>query len=135
MTIHFTPIGYVRTGVPDEEMPHFYAVSEVEGILDILPKYEQGLGDLQLGQQINVLFHFDRSPAFSQDQLRQIPRKRDELRGVFSICTPIRPNAIGLSVLTVLGIDGGRIRVKGLDMFDGTPVLDIKPVPATSKDK
>lgn len=135
MKICFTPIGQVRTVVPDEAIPHFYAVSEVEGTLELLPEHEKGLADIQVGQQINVLFHFDRSPAFSQEQLRQMPRKRNELRGVFSICSPTRPNAIGLSVVTVLGIDGARVRVKGLDMFDGTPILDIKPVAVPSGTK
>ncbi len=47
--------------------------------------------------------------------------------GVFSICSPIRPNPIGMSVLEVLGRKGNVIYVKGLDMVDGTPILDIKP--------
>jgi tRNA (Thr-GGU) A37 N-methylase len=47
--------------------------------------------------------------------------------GVFSICSPIRPNSVGMSVLEVLGIERNRISVKGLDMEDGTPILDIKP--------
>lgn len=129
-TINFTPIGYVRTSVADDAMPHFYAVSEVEGTLEILPAYQEGMSDIQPGQRINVLFHFDHSKTFTHDQLRQVPRKGNELRGIFSICSPLRPNAIGLSTVTVLAIDGGSLRVKGLDMFDGTPILDIKPVAA-----
>lgn len=126
--IRFSPIGYVRTDTPDEAIPHFHAVSEVEGSLEILPEYQEGLCDIQAGQQIQVLFHFDRSPAFTLDRLCQIPRKGNALRGVFSICSPNRPNAIGLSVVRVLAVNGGSIHVKGLDMLNGTPVLDIKPV-------
>lgn len=135
MSICFTPIGYVRTDVPDEAMPHFHAVSEVEGTLEILPEYEQGLSDIQPGRQIQVVFHFNRSKPFTRDQLRQIPRKRNELRGVFGICSPTRPNAIGLSIVTVLAINGGKVRVKGVDMFDGTPILDIKPVVVLSGER
>jgi tRNA (Thr-GGU) A37 N-methylase len=47
--------------------------------------------------------------------------------GVFSICSPVRPNPVGMSILKVLGIVGTTVRVRGLDMRDGTPVLDIKP--------
>ncbi len=47
--------------------------------------------------------------------------------GVFSICSPIRPNPIGMSILEVLGVEGTTIRVKRLDMLEGTPILDIKP--------
>lgn len=127
MTIDFTPIGWVRTEALDEAIPHFYMASEVEGTLEILPEYEKGIADITAGQRINVLFHFDRSPAFTQTRLQQIPRKRKQLRGIFSICAPTRPNAIGLSVVRVLAVNGCRIRVKGLDMFNGTPILDIKP--------
>jgi len=47
--------------------------------------------------------------------------------GVFSISSPVRPNPIGMSVVEVLGLEGNVIHIKGLDMIDGTPVLDIKP--------
>ena len=59
--------------------------------------------------------------------MMQIPRHRKKKMGVFSICSPIRPNPIGMSVLEVLRIDDNIIQVKGLDMLDGTPILDIKP--------
>lgn len=127
MTICFKPIGWVRTDAENDAIPHFYAVSDIEGTLEILPQYEKGLMDLRAGQRIAVLFHFDRSADFSEAQLLQIPRKRKQPRGIFSICSPQRPNPIGLSVLEVLAVDGCKIRVKGLDMFDGTPILDIKP--------
>ncbi len=57
----------------------------------------------------------------------QTPPHRNESLGVFSICSPVRPNPIGLSVLEVLELNGGKIKVRGLDMLDGTPILDIKP--------
>ena len=47
--------------------------------------------------------------------------------GIFSICSPVRPNPIGMSVLKVLGVEGNVARVRGLDMRDGTSILDLKP--------
>ena len=74
-----------------------------------------------------VLFHFDRSPGFNDSYLKQTPPGRKDPRGVFDICSPVRPNAIGLSVVEVIGKEGAVLTVKGIDMLDGTPVIDIKP--------
>lgn len=122
-----TPIGSVETEALTGETPRHCSVSEVEGWLNLLPEYEQGISDIVPGQKIVVLFHFDRSPPFSPSLLRQTPPHRNGPLGVFSICSPRRPNPVGMSILKVLEVDGCRIRVKGLDMYDGTPILDIKP--------
>jgi tRNA-Thr(GGU) m(6)t(6)A37 methyltransferase TsaA len=119
------PIGHVRH--KHENVPRHWTVSDLEGDLEILPAYVGGLVDIAAGQRILVLFHFDRSPTFGPEHLRQKKRHTDEIKGVFSICSPTRPNPIGLSVVEVLAVKGGCLRVKGLDMFDGTPILDIKP--------
>lgn len=123
--ITLAPIGRVRTDAPS--VPRHWSISEVEGELIIDEAYHRGLDDLHPGQRIVVLFHFDRSPAFSPELLVQKPPHKDRPYGVFSICSPRRPNPIGMSVLEVLAVDSGTIRVKGLDMLDGTPILDIKP--------
>jgi len=123
--ICFSAIGTVRTDARD--LPRHWSLSDVEGTLDILPQFAEGLSDVLPGQRIVVLFHFHRSPPFSPDMLRQTPPHRQGPLGVFSICSPKRPNAIGLSVLDVLKKKGSRVRVRGLDMIDGTPILDIKP--------
>ncbi len=125
MTIILNPIGYVRN--PHKDVPRHWTVSDLEGGLEILPEYEDGLANIVVGQRIVVLFHFDRSVPFEPEHLHQKKSYTDEIKGVFSICSSIRPNPIGFSVVTVLAVDGGRIRVRGLDMFDGTPILDIKP--------
>ncbi len=80
-----------------------------------------------------MLFYFHESPQFTHELLVQTPPHRNESLGVFSICSPIRPNPIGVSVVEVLGGEGRIIRIKGLDMRDGTPVLDIKPVTGKGK--
>ncbi|MGD8449253.1 MAG: tRNA (N6-threonylcarbamoyladenosine(37)-N6)-methyltransferase TrmO [Desulfobacterales bacterium] len=125
MVINFTSIGTVHTD--ERKLPRHWTVSDVEGTLEILSEYTEGLSDIRVGQRIVVLFHFHKSPPFIPQLLKQTPPHRDRALGVFSICSPRRPNAIGLSVLEVISKDVNRIRVRGLDMIDGTPILDIKP--------
>ncbi len=126
MEFNVTAIGFVRNQAKD--VPRHWTVSEDEGILEIEAQYREGLKDIQPGQRIVVIFLFHKSPPFDESLLVQTPPHRQGERiGVFSICSPRRPNPIGLSVFEVLGVEGARIRVKGLDTFDGTPILDIKP--------
>jgi tRNA (adenine37-N6)-methyltransferase len=123
--IIFHPIGRVRHDA--DSVPRHWSVSNVEGELSLDSCYTDGLGDIRPGERIVVLFHFDRSAPFEPGLLRQRPPHRDTDVGVFSICSPRRPNPIGLSVLEVLAVNENRIRVRGIDMFNGTPILDIKP--------
>lgn len=125
MKIELTPIGFVKTEA--KSIPRHWTVSDVEGKIIINEKYKEGIRDIKAGQRIIVLFYFHQSPPFTPDILKQKPKHSDESKGVFSICSPVRPNPIGMSVVEVLGIEGSIIHIKGLDMIDGTPVLDIKP--------
>lgn len=125
MTVTFHPIGTVRTQQTD--IPRHWSLSDVLGVLEIKPEYAKGLQDICPRQRIVVLFHFHQSQQFSQDLLLQTPPHRDRAFGVFSICSPRRPNPIGLSVVEVLEVEENKIQVKGVDMLDGTPILDIKP--------
>ena len=133
MPIAFIPIGFVEN--PVAEVPRHWTVSDLEGTLVIQPKFVAGLSDIKAGERIVVLFHFHQSNTFTSADLRQAKRKDGRIMGVFSICSPRRPNPIGLSVVKVIAVDQGRIRVKGLDMFDGTPILDIKPYVAAESSK
>lgn len=125
MEFVFRPIGYVKTEA--KEVPRHWTISEVVGELIINPEYKEGLRDIKPGEKIVVLFCFHKSPPFTPDKLIQKPPHKTEKKGVFSTCSPIRPNPIGLSVLEVLEVKENILKVKGLDMFDGTPILDIKP--------
>lgn len=125
MSIEVTPVGFVRTDA--EEIPRHWSVSDLEGTLVIDEEYSEGLGDIKPGQRIVVIFGFHGSPQFSPELLRQASGQDGREMGVFSICSPIRPNPIGMSVVEVLGIRDADVDVKGLDMLDGTPILDIKP--------
>jgi len=119
------PIGFVSTDA--KEIPRNWKVSDVEGTLVIDEIYLEGLRDIKPGQRISVIFHFHKSPEFTEQFMRITPPIHNKKVGVFSTHSPFRPNPIGMSLLEVLGIDGNVIRVKGLDMLDKTPILDIKP--------
>ncbi len=126
--IHMTPIGYVRT--EEKEIPKYWTISDVEGRLVIDDTYREGLQSIKKNQRIDVVFYFHESTSFDPPRhLAQHPRgnARSEKRGVFSTRSPIRPNPIGVSTVTVTGVEGAVVHVKGLDMVDGTPILDIKP--------
>lgn len=126
MQLQLKTIGFVKTDAIT--VPRHWTISEVEGRIVIDEAYITGLEDIRKGQDIMVIFYFHQSPEFSLNHLIQTPPHRNEQLGVFSTCSPIRPNPIGMSVLRVTDIKGNIIRVKGLDMVDSTPILDIKPL-------
>jgi len=121
---NFKPIGFVRHKHTD--IPRHWSASDLEGEIILQPEYQDGLKGLKAGDLIVVIFGFHLSPPFSFDRLIQKPPHQPEPRGVFGICSPHRPNPIGLSILKILEIDKNVLKVKGLDMYDGTPVFDIK---------
>jgi tRNA (adenine37-N6)-methyltransferase len=125
MSVGFRPIGFVRTEA--DEIPRHWSVSDVEGTLVIDEEYAEGLRDIRPGQRIVVIFTFDRSPQFSPEFLRQRSGQDGREMGVFSLCSPVRPNPIGMSILEVLGVGGTNVDVRRLDALHGTPILDIKP--------
>lgn len=94
-----------------------------EAILEILEEYTEGIKDMKVGQKFIVLFWFDRSGEVKLT----VPFHGDgPMTGLFSTHAPSRPNPIGVSEITVKKIEGRNIYFTGVDMFDGTPVLDIK---------
>ncbi|OIP95039.1 MAG: tRNA (N6-threonylcarbamoyladenosine(37)-N6)-methyltransferase TrmO [Syntrophobacteraceae bacterium CG2_30_61_12] len=126
MQVTMTPIGYIHTDCA--EIPRHWTISRVEGELVIEPAYQQGLRDIQPGDRLMVLFWFHRSRPFTSDLLLRKPPHLDQRKGVFSTCSPRRPNPLGHSIVEVLARTDNRLWVRGLDMVDGTPILDLKPV-------
>ena len=124
----FTPraIGFVRSPYKEtKEIPKgLGAKHEAEGTLEILPEFEPGLMDIEGFSHLFVLWEFDRSTDFD---LVASPPCDDRSHGVFATRSPRRPNPIGLTVVKFLGRDGPMLHVRGVDMLDGTPILDIKP--------
>jgi tRNA-Thr(GGU) m(6)t(6)A37 methyltransferase TsaA len=90
----------------------------------IRPELAEGLLDIEGFSHLYVLWHFDRSDTV---ELTGIPPTDDRPHGVFATRSPYRPNPLGLTVVELLGRDGARLRVRGVDMLDGTPILDLKP--------
>jgi tRNA-Thr(GGU) m(6)t(6)A37 methyltransferase TsaA len=120
------PIGYVRSPYSaTSEIPKGCgAQHDAEGTLEILPDYEQGLADIDGFSHLFVLWAFDRSEGYD---LLVTPPTDTRPHGVFATRSPRRPNPIGLTVVRLLGRDGCRLRVHGVDMLDGTSILDLKP--------
>jgi len=132
MNIEFKTIGLIRTNAPT--VPRHWTISDVGGEIIIDEEYMKGLKDIQKGQDIIVIFYFHLSPEFAVSHLVQIPPHRNERLGVFSTCSPMRPNSIGMSVVRVVDVERNVIYVKGLDMVDRTPVLDVKPLTGLKRD-
>jgi tRNA (adenine37-N6)-methyltransferase len=124
----FTPrtIGFVRAPYKEtKEIPKgLGAKHEAEGMLEILPEFEPGLADIEGFSHLFVLWEFDRSSDFD---LLASPPCDDRSHGVFATRSPRRPNPIGLTVVELLRREGRALHVRGVDMLDGTPILDIKP--------
>jgi tRNA-Thr(GGU) m(6)t(6)A37 methyltransferase TsaA len=129
------PIGFVRSAYDEtSQVPKgLGARHDAEGVLEILTEYEAGLADIDGFSHLFVVWVFDRADGY---ELVGTPPSDDRPHGVFATRSPKRPNPIGLTVVELLGREGPRLRVRGVDMLDGTPILDIKPylsgVPAES---
>ena len=123
-SISYTPIGRVENrfdrGASGDEM------RASESRIVVNQELARGLEGITPGQQLLVVFHFDRSTGYDLLQHPRGDRSRPA-RGVFALRSPRRPNPIGITQVEVLDVEGNALRVKGLDAYNGTPVLDLKP--------
>jgi tRNA-Thr(GGU) m(6)t(6)A37 methyltransferase TsaA len=97
--------------------------------IEIFDDYTDGLLGLDGFSHIAVFYWFDQNDTAEKRRVLQVhPRKdpRNPLTGVFATHSPQRPNLIGLTVCKILSIHGGSVKIKDIDAFDGTPVIDIK---------
>jgi tRNA (adenine37-N6)-methyltransferase len=120
------PIGHIRSPYTQtREIPKGPgAKHDAEGTLEILPEFATGLTDIEGFSHLFVLWMFHRSEGY---ELLGTPPVDNRPHGVFATRSPRRPNPIGLTTLELLGREGNRLHVRGVDMLDGTPILDIKP--------
>ena len=125
-TFGLQPIGWVRSPYKEtRDVPKgLGAKHEADGVLEILPEFELGLTDVEGFSHLFVIWVFDRAEGF---ELLGTPPTDNRPHGVFATRSPRRPNPIALSVVELLRRDGRSLYVRGLDMLDGTPILDIKP--------
>ena len=126
MKFELTPIGLVHS-------PHREAQNTpiqprwaegVEGTVEVFPQFAQGLCDLEGFERIWLLFWCDRAGIA---RLEVVPFRDTQTHGVFATRAPSRPNPIGLSCVRLLAVEDAPLRGLGLDVLDGTPLLDIKP--------
>ena len=124
--IELRPIGVIHSPFKKcQDMPVQPAMAQgVIGSIEIFDEFAAGLKDLAGFDRIWLLFWFHRTgPA----QMCVTPFLDSQKRGLFATRAPSRPNPIGLSNVRLLAIEGSTLRVAGLDVLDGTPLLDIKP--------
>jgi tRNA-Thr(GGU) m(6)t(6)A37 methyltransferase TsaA len=121
--ITYKAIGHVENTFDAPAAPDQIKATESRIILN--PALVEGLQGLEAGQRLMVIFHFHLSRGYD---LRQHPRgdRSRELRGVFALHSPHRPNPIGVTTVDLVKLDGNVLHVRGLDAINGTPVLDLK---------
>lgn len=126
--IVYKPIGFfhspynVQTGAPRQGI----LMPETQGRIEIFPLYRDALNTLSLFEYIIVLYHFSETASWAPT-VNPPASSHDHNFGLFSTRSPRRPNPIGLSIVKLHQIKDGILYVSGIDAFDGTPILDIKP--------
>jgi tRNA-Thr(GGU) m(6)t(6)A37 methyltransferase TsaA len=123
--IVYRPIGIIRSEYRDkEDTPIQAAFSSSEGEVEIFPEYAPGLKDVESFSHLILLYHFHH--ATGCDLLKR-PFLDDAERGIFATRHFNRPNPIGISIVELLEVKGNVLKVRGLDVLDGTLLLDVKP--------
>jgi len=120
------PIGVVRS--PQDRMSQG-GWARIESVIELEPQYAGGLAGLGEFSHVIVVFALDRAQFELGEHLTRQPRGRADAPrlGVFAQRTKYRPNPLAVTTVELLGVEGHRVRVRGLDALDGTPVLDLKP--------
>ncbi len=118
-------VGRIRTPWQRrEECPKNARESDAVCTIEVDPRYAAALKDVETSSHLLVLYWMDKA---RRDLVLQAPRHYDTQRGTFALRSPVRPNPIAASVVKLVGVDGPRLSVIGLDCLDGTPLIDIKP--------
>jgi tRNA-Thr(GGU) m(6)t(6)A37 methyltransferase TsaA len=124
--LSFRPIGVVRCAYTDAaQIPKGPgAEHHAEGVIEIAPELAEGLADIEGFSHLFVIWAFHR---VTETRLTVTPPNDTLPHGVLATRAPVRPNPIGLTVVSLVRREGSRLHVRGVDMLDGTPVLDLKP--------
>lgn len=126
-TITYKSIGLVHSPFKEPKNVPIQAVASkgTAGTLEIYPEYVEGLIDLEGFSHLILLYHFH---LIKEDSSLMVKPFLDaKLHGVFATRSPARPNKIGISVVSLTGIEKNTLFVQDLDIIDGTPLIDIKP--------
>jgi tRNA (adenine37-N6)-methyltransferase len=92
--------------------------------IEVFQPWAQALAGIEAYDQVEVLYWLHKA---RRDILLQSPRSDGNARGAFSLRSPVRPNPIGTSLVSLIGVEGATLLVRGLDCLDGTPLIDLKP--------
>lgn len=125
--IEYEPIGEIQTPFesPDGMPIQPVGAESTVGTVDVEPEYSDGLADLDGFSHCILLYHFHASDDAISMQVE--PFLDDTDRGLFATRAPVRPNSIGLSIVEIGSVSGETVTVRGIDVLDGTPLLDVKP--------
>jgi tRNA-Thr(GGU) m(6)t(6)A37 methyltransferase TsaA len=125
MNISLTSIGIIHSPFSEPaQAPIQASRSTATGSVEVFPQFAEGLRDLNEFSHIFLLYLIDCPQGYD---LSVKPFLDDQEHGIFATRYPCRPNPIGLSLVRLLRVDGNRLDIGGIDMLDGTPLLDIKP--------
>lgn len=127
--ILYTPIGIVHSEHLRAEQTPVQPVfaKDCSGTVEIFPPYAAGLQDIEGFSHLYLIYHMH---CANEAQLVVTPFLHDTTHGIFATRYPRRPNPIGLSIVELLSINGNILSIRGVDILDGTPILDIKPYTA-----
>ena len=124
-TILLTPIGLIHSPFQEPAETPIQAVrSTAEGWIEVFPEFAPGLQDVEGFSHLYLIYQFHRS---QRTELLVEPFLDDTKHGIFAVRHPDRPNHLGLSVVELIGVNNNRLEIRGVDVLDGTPLLDIKP--------
>ncbi len=123
--ITLVPIGFVKTDARGDEVKDKQHLSQIV----VRKKLAEALDGIEGFSHLFVLFWLSEISLSQRQTLKVHPRGRRDLPlvGVFAVRTNLRPNPIGLTLVELVKCEGSVLTVRGLDAFDGTPILDIKP--------
>lgn len=136
MLVELRPVGVVRVGLSDEQVREAWRSGGVEGEVEIYPQYEQALEGIEGFSHLRLVVWLHKVEEAGRRVLKVKPRRWIRLGipegevpevGVFCTDSPHRPNPVGMTVVRLEERRGRFLRVSGLDLFDGTPVLDLRP--------
>ncbi len=124
--ITFHPIGVIHSDHTDHDNTPIQGIfNPCKGYVEVFPEYAQGLSDIESFSYLHLLYFFDRATGLNLLQKPFLDGEKE--RGIFAIRHFNRPNPIGLSIVQLCGVSENILEVSGVDVLDGTPLLDIKP--------
>jgi tRNA-Thr(GGU) m(6)t(6)A37 methyltransferase TsaA len=122
------PIGTVHSPYTEvEDIPRCAGERlEAEAVVEVFPEYTEGLADVDGFSHLILLAYLHRAGEVKLRVMPPVDETRST-RGVFATRSPLRPNHIGVTIVELAGVEGNELQVRGIDLLDGTPLLDIKP--------